>query len=108
MVRRRCDQGVASRRLRAENKPFVLLFLWSRDPDGTQHNEGDSPQTLTPGINGDTSKRGLQNADHCLKQLLDWLDAHPAVEANTDILITSDHGFATISRREIASDGTQL
>jgi arylsulfatase A-like enzyme len=90
----------------ADKKPFVLLF-WSRDPDGTQHNEGDSLQRLEPGINGDTSKRGLQNADHCLKQLLDWLDAHPAVKAHTDVLITSDHGFATISRREIASDGTQ-
>ena len=89
----------------AESKPFVLLF-WSRDPDGTQHNEGDSSQALIPGINGDTSRRGLQNADHCLKQLLDWLDAHPAVKANTDMFITSDHGFATISRREIASDGT--
>ncbi len=86
-----------------EKKPFVLLF-WSRDPDGTQHNEGDSLQTLDPGINGDTSKLGLQNADHCLKQLLDWLDAHPAIKANTDVLVTSDHGFATISRREIASD----
>jgi hypothetical protein len=90
----------------ADKKPFVLLF-WSRDPDGTQHNEGDSLQRLEPGINGDTSKRGLQNADRCLKQLLDWLEAHPAVKAHTDVLITSDHGFATISRREIASDGTQ-
>jgi len=83
-----------------EKKPFVLLF-WSRDPDGTQHNQGDSLQTLQPGINGDTSKLGLQNADHCLKQLLDWLDAHPAIKATTDVLVTSDHGFATISRREI-------
>jgi len=90
----------------ADKKPFVLLF-WSRDPDGTQHNEGDSLQRLEPGINGDTSKRGLHDADHCLKQLLDWLDAHPAVKAHTDVFITSDHGFATISRREIASDGTQ-
>jgi arylsulfatase A-like enzyme len=90
----------------ADKKPFVLLF-WSRDPDGTQHNQGDSLQRLEPGINGDTSKRGLQNADHCLKQLLDWLDAHPAVKAHTDVLVTSDHGFATITRREIASDGTQ-
>jgi arylsulfatase A-like enzyme len=89
-----------------DKKPFVLLF-WSRDPDGTQHDEGDSLQRLQPGINGDTPRRGLQNADHCLKQLLDWLDAHPAVKAHTDVLITSDHGFATISRREIASDGTQ-
>lgn len=86
----------------ADAKPFVMLF-WSRDPDGTQHNEGDSLQRLTPGINGETSKRGLQNADRCLKQLLDWLDAHPALKATTDIVVTSDHGFATISRREIAN-----
>src|SRR3984957_9748081 len=32
------------------NKPFVLVF-WSRDPDGSQHNQGDSLNTLTPGIN---------------------------------------------------------
>lgn len=90
----------------ADKKPFVLLF-WSRDPDGTQHNHGDSLQRLEPGINGDTSRRGLHNADRCLKQLLDWLDAHPAVKAHTDVLITSDHGFATVSRREISGDGTQ-
>lgn len=83
-----------------EKKPFLLLF-WSRDPDGTQHNQGDSLQALTPGINGETSKLGLRNADHCLKQLLDWLDAHPAVKATTDVLVTSDHGFATISRRDV-------
>jgi len=91
-------------RFTAEPKPFVLLF-WSRDPDGTQHNQGDSLQNLAPGINGDASRRALQNADHCLKQILDWLDAHPAVKANTDVLITSDHGFATISRREINAAG---
>jgi arylsulfatase A-like enzyme len=88
----------------AAEKPFVLLF-WSRDPDGTQHNEGDSLQQLTPGINGPTAKMALRNADHDLKQILDWLEAHPAVKAMTDVLVTSDHGFATISRREIAADG---
>jgi predicted AlkP superfamily pyrophosphatase or phosphodiesterase len=91
-------------RFEAEKKPFVLLF-WSRDPDGTQHNNGDSLQTLSPGINGPTVEKALQNANHCLQQLLDWLDAHPAIKANTDILLTSDHGFATISRREIARAG---
>ena len=90
----------------AANKPFVLLF-WSRDPDGTQHNQGDSLQTLTPGINGDTSRQALRNADHNLKQLLDWLDQHPAIKANTDVLVTSDHGFATISRRELDRENTQ-
>ena len=85
-------------------KPFLVLF-WSRDPDGTQHDEGDSLQQLSPGINGPTSTLGLRNADRALKQLLDWLDAHPAIKAKTDVLVTSDHGFATISRREVAPAG---
>jgi arylsulfatase A-like enzyme len=81
-------------------KPFALLF-WSRDPDGTQHNQGDSLGTLYPGINGDSSTAAIRNADRNLRQLLDWLDDHPAIRANTDIFVTSDHGFATVSRREI-------
>ena len=91
-------------------KPFVLLF-WSRDPDGTQHNNGDSfnPNTarygLQPGINGETVRKALHNVDNDLKQLLDWLDAHPDIKANTDVLLTSDHGFATISRREMDAKG---
>ena len=88
-----------------EKKPFVLLF-WARDPDATQHNQGDSLQNLSPGINGDSSRRALRNADRCLQQILDWLDAHPAIKANTDVVLTSDHGFATISRREIAPDAS--
>jgi arylsulfatase A-like enzyme len=88
------------------NKPFVLLF-WSRDPDGTQHNQGDSLQTLAPGINGDTTRQALRNVDHNLKQLLNWLEQHPTIKANTDVFVTSDHGFATISRRELDRENTQ-
>jgi arylsulfatase A-like enzyme len=89
------------------NKPFVILF-WSRDPDGTQHNQGDSLQKLSPGINGDTVQLALRNADHQLAQLIEWLDKHPAIKANTDILVTSDHGFATISRRELDAEGANV
>jgi arylsulfatase A-like enzyme len=84
----------------ASDKPFVMVF-WSRDPDASQHDEGDSFQRLEPGINGPTSIAGIRNADHCLGSLLAWLDEHPDVKANTDIFVTSDHGFATVSRREI-------
>jgi arylsulfatase A-like enzyme len=91
----------------AEDKPFVLLF-WSRDPDGTQHNNGDSFQTLSPGINGETVRLSLRNADHALAQLLDWLDKHPAIKANTDVLVTSDHGFSTLSRRELDSQNARV
>jgi hypothetical protein len=40
--------------VKAHNRPFVLVF-WSRNPDGTQHNQGDSLLQVTPGINGPTS-----------------------------------------------------
>lgn len=50
------------------NKPFVLVY-WSRDPDGSQHNTGDSLNTITPGINGPTSLAGIKNADDNLAQL---------------------------------------
>ncbi len=86
-------------------KPFVLLF-WSRDPDASQHDEGDSLNHLKPGINGITSTLGVRNADHSLHEIVQWLDAHPAIKANTDIFVTSDHGFATASRHEIDRNGT--
>jgi hypothetical protein len=85
-------------------KPFLLLY-WSRDPDGTQHNHGDSLGNLYPGINGESSKLGVQNADRSLQRILDWLDANPDAKTSTDVFITSDHGFATISRMEIDSAG---
>jgi len=83
-------------------KPFLVVF-WSRDPDGTQHYQGDSLNTLTPGINGETSRRALKNVDDNLKQILDYVTADAKLRANTDVLVTSDHGFATISRHEIDS-----
>src|SRR6202035_1019461 len=36
---------------RQDGGPFMLAY-WSRDPDGSQHNQGDSLNTLVPGING--------------------------------------------------------
>jgi hypothetical protein len=58
---------------KARNKPFVLVF-WSRDPDGSQHNTGDSLNTITPGINGPTSMAAIKNADNNLAQLRKALD----------------------------------
>lgn len=85
-------------------RPFVLLF-WSRDPDGTQHNQGDSLNKLQPGINGPTSRAAVANADANLKQLMDYVEADPALRASTDVFVTSDHGFATISKHEIDAAG---
>ncbi len=85
-------------------KPFALLY-WSRDPDGTQHFQGDSLNKLVPGINGPTSKAALKNADNNLKQILDYINSDPQLAANTDIFLTADHGFATISKFDVDAEG---
>jgi len=87
--------------LKARNQPFVLVF-WSRDPDGTQHNQGDSLNAVTPGINGPTSAAAVRNADDNLKQLQDALAALGLAD-DTDIVIAADHGFSTISKESATS-----
>jgi len=88
------------------NKPFVLVF-WSRDPDGSQHNTGDSLNTVTPGINGPTSLAGIKNADNNLAQLRKALD-ELGLSASTDIIVSSDHGFSTISKQSKTSPSAKI
>jgi arylsulfatase A-like enzyme len=85
-------------------EPFVLVF-WSGDPDYTQHAQGDSLNQLAPGINGATSTAAVQNADRNLKQILDYLDANPELRDTTNVFVTSDHGFSTVSRRDVDASG---
>ena len=82
-------------------KPFVIVF-WSRDPDGTQHNQGDSLGRLVPGINGPTSFAAIKNADDNLAALEAALKSQ-GLDTTTDIVITSDHGFSTISKESATS-----
>ena len=82
-------------------KPFVIVF-WSRDPDATQHGQGDSPMRLVPGINGPTSLAAIRNADDCLARLLAALKEQ-GLDGTTDIVLTSDHGFSTISKESATS-----
>jgi hypothetical protein len=91
---------------KARNKPFVLVF-WSRDPDGSQHNNGDSLNTVTPGINGPTSLAGIRNADNNLAQLRKALD-DLGLAATTNIIIASDHGFSTISKQSKTSPAAKI
>jgi predicted AlkP superfamily pyrophosphatase or phosphodiesterase len=86
---------------RERNKPFLLVF-WSRDPDGTQHNQGDSLNTLTPGINGPTSLAAIRNADDDLARIRSTLGELGLLDT-TDIIVTSDHGFSTISKESRTS-----
>jgi Type I phosphodiesterase / nucleotide pyrophosphatase len=91
---------------KARAKPFVLVF-WSRDPDGSQHNQGDSLNTLTPGINGPTSLASIKNADDNLAQLRKALD-DLGLAASTDLMIAADHGFSTISKESKTSPAAKM
>lgn len=86
-------------------RPFVLVF-WSRDPDGSQHNQGDSLNQLTPGINGPTSLAGLRNADDDLARIQTALD-NLGLAAITNIVVSADHGFSTASRQSQSSPATR-
>jgi hypothetical protein len=86
---------------KARNKPFVMV-VWSRDPDGSQHNQGDSLNTLTPGINGPTTMASIRNADDNLAQLRKALD-DLGLTASTDVIVSADHGFSTISKESKTS-----
>jgi arylsulfatase A-like enzyme len=86
---------------KARGKPFVLVF-WSRDPDGAQHNQGDSLGQFTPGINGPTSLAAIKNADNDLARLEAAL-ADLGLAGNTDIVVSADHGFSTISKESKTS-----
>jgi hypothetical protein len=87
-------------------KPFVLVF-WSRDPDGSQHNTGDSLNTVIPGINGPTSLAGIKNADNNLAQLRKALD-DLGLAATTNIIVSADHGFSTISKESKTSPSAKV
>jgi arylsulfatase A-like enzyme len=82
-------------------RPFVMVF-WSRDPDGTQHNQGDSLGRLLPGINGPTSRASIKNADNDFGRLEAAL-AKLGLDRDTDVILTSDHGFSTISKESATS-----
>ena len=86
---------------KTRDKPFVMVF-WSRDPDGTQHNQGDSLGKLVPGINGPTSLAAIGNADDDLAMLIAALKEQ-GLDGDTDIILASDHGFSTISKESATS-----
>jgi arylsulfatase A-like enzyme len=87
--------------LKARNKPFVMVY-WSRDPDGAQHNQGDSLLKLVPGINGPTSHAAIRNADDNLKRLRDTL-TELGLADTTNVIIAADHGFSTVSKESATS-----
>jgi arylsulfatase A-like enzyme len=67
--------------------PFSLL--WLAEPDFSQHATG-------PG--SEQSLASIENSDRQLGLVLDELERR-GLRASTDVLVVSDHGFSTISRK---------
>jgi hypothetical protein len=93
-------------RFKAQGKPFVLVF-WSRDPDGTQHGQGDSLRSMTPGINGPTTMAAIRNADNDLATILKALKDQ-GLDADTNVVTLADHGFSTVARESATSGAAKL
>ena len=75
---------------KAIGRPFVLVY-WSRDPDGSQHAQGDGS------INGPTSMTAIRAADGALAAIEQTLKALGLFET-TNVIVTADHGFSTIAK----------
>ncbi len=97
---------VVLKKFKEDEKPFFVVF-WSRDPDGSQHNQGDSLNQVTPGINGPTALAGIKNADDNLRQIREALVAL-GLDSTTDIIVTADHGFSTISKQSTTSHAAKM
>jgi arylsulfatase A-like enzyme len=87
-------------------KPFAMLF-WSRDPDMSQHGTRDSLGEYEPGINGPSGKAGTRDADTMLGELRQALKEQ-GLEDTTDIFVTADHGFLTVSHASATSPSARM
>ena len=69
-----------------ERDPAVAL-LWSSEPDKTQHEDG---------VGLGRTPQALGEADAEFGELMAWLEANGRADT-TDVFVTSDHGYSTIS-----------
>ena len=71
-------------------------------PTISQHNTKDSVGEYEPGINGPSGKAGTRDADTMLGELLAALKEQ-GLDKTTDIFVTADHGFLTVSHASATS-----
>jgi hypothetical protein len=86
---------------RDRHKPFVMVY-WSRDPNGTQRNQGDGLLRTIPGINGPTSMAAVRNADANLGRLVGSLK-ELGMDTTTDVILVSAQGASTITKETATS-----
>ena len=68
-----------------ERDPAVAL-MWFSEPDSSNHNAG---------VGSDLSNRALAAADAQFGRILKWLEDNGRLD-ETDVIVVSDHGYATI------------
>ena len=93
-------------KFKESGKPFVMVF-WSRDPDASQHGTQDSIGELVPGIDSPTAEAGVRDADTSLGLLLATLKTL-GLDKTTDVFVTADHGFTTITKASTTSPAAHL
>ena len=71
-----------------EKNPDVAL-IWSSEPDKSQHEYG---------VGHPLSDKALNEADHEFGKLLNYIESRPD-KNDIDIMILSDHGYSTITRK---------
>jgi len=69
-----------------ERQPAVAL-IWSSEPDKAQH---------ASGVGSELSDRAVREADARFGRLMAWLESNGR-DADTDVIVLSDHGYSTIS-----------
>ena len=80
---------------KAANQPFAMIY-WSRDPDGTQHNQADGD------INGPSAMTAIRVADGALGAIEQELKQLGLYET-TNIIVAADHGFSTVAKDSASS-----
>src|SRR5256714_7557407 len=71
-----------------------LTVLWLYEPDFSQHGVG---------VGSKNAKLAYKSSDDRLKSVLDTLEAK-GLRDSTDVVVVSDHGFSTVSRKVDVGD----
>ena len=88
-------------------KPFAMLF-WSRDPDMSQHGTRDSLGEYEPGINGPSRQGRHPRCRHHAGRAAPGVEGTGAGQDTTDIFVTADHGFLTVSHASATSPSARM
>jgi len=83
------EKAIPAAKAAAEAGRPAIIVLWLRDPDATQHRNG---------LGTAESFQALSSVDADLGRIRSAI-THGGLERRTDLMVVSDHGFATVRMR---------